>query len=178
MKKAKLIKNTKKEAEIEKDSYSLKNLLLIVIVLVIVLGIFYFITDLLVEPVKQNYEDTPTTQTDLTKITLGSMLEKNQKVYYVLATKQSENDKANYMQLYNNYISKYTSVENSLRFYYVDLSDAINKAYLSDKANITNEISELKVNGDTLFKIKDGKIDSYFEGKTNIIDHLSKLKES
>ena len=52
MKKAKLVKNNKKQEIIEKDSYSLKSFLLIILVLVIILGIFYIITTLVVKPVK------------------------------------------------------------------------------------------------------------------------------
>ena len=114
----------------------------------------------------------------LTKITLNNLLNRKSDEYYVLATKQSENPQANYTQLYNNYINAYKTKENALPFYNVDLSDAINKNYLSNKLNITNEITELKLNDEILFRIKNGEIKEYFVGKTKILDALSKIKES
>jgi len=44
--------------------------------------------------------------------------------------------------------------------------------------NISNEISELKLNDETLFKIKNGKIEEYFVGSKEILKALSTLKES
>jgi len=179
MKKAKLVKiNKKEQVEMQKDSYSLKNLISIIITLIVILGIFYFITTLVIDPVKNDVADNSVTEIDSTKITLNNLLNRKSDEYYVLATKESDNSQANYIQLYNNYISTYKAKENALPFYSVDLSDALNKSYLSDKLNISNEISELRLNDEVLFKIKDGKIKEYFVGKTKILDALSKLKES
>ena len=178
MKKAKLVKNNKKQEIIEKDSYSLKSFLLIILVLVIILGIFYFITTLVVKPVNPTDNDNGVTIIDETKITLNNLLNRKEKEYYVLATKQNNNTQANYQTLYNNYITEYKKQEKALTFYTVNLDDALNKSYISDKLNISNDLSELKVNDDILFKIKDNKIEEYFAGSKNILKQLSTLKES
>lgn len=178
MKKAKLVKNNKKQEIIEKDSYSLKSFLLIILVLVIILGIFYFITTLVVKPVNPTDNDNGVTIIDETKITLNNLLNRKEKEYYVLATKQNNNKEANYQTLYNNYINEYKKQENALTFYNINLDDALNKGYISDKLNISNDLSELKVNDDILFKIKDNKIEEYFAGSKNILNQLSTLKES
>lgn len=177
MKKAKLIKTSKKEVEMKKDSYSLKNLLKIILVLVMVFGIFYFITTLFIKPVINN-TSTPTTEIDATKITLSNLLNRKENEYYVIATKDKDNVQVNYSQLYNNYIREYSSSENALPFYNVDLDDALNKNYMGEKLNISNEISEIKLNDEVLFKIKDNKIEDYFVGSSEILETLSKLKES
>lgn len=178
MKKAKLVKNNKKQEIIEKDSYSLKSFLLIILVLVIILGIFYVITTLVVKPVNPTDNDTGVTIIDETKITLSNLLNRKEKEYYVLATKQNNNTQANYQTLYNNYITEYKKQEGALTFYNINLNDALNKSYISDKLNISNDLSELKVNDDILFKIKDNKIEEYFSGSQNILKQLSTLKES
>lgn len=178
MKKAKLVKNNKKQEIIEKDSYSLKSFLLIILVLVIILGIFYLITTLVVKPVNPTDNDNGVTIIDETKITLNNLLNRKEKEYYVLATKQNNNAQANYQTLYNNYITEYKKQEGALTFYNVNLDDALNKGYISDKLNISNDLSELKVNDDILFKIKDNKIEEYFAGSKNILKQLSTLKES
>jgi len=179
MKKAKLIKTNKKEEKVmEKDSYSLKKLLSIVVILIVIFGVFYLVTDLFIEPVKENNTNNTSTEIDSTKITFNNLLNRKEKEYYVIATKKSENNKVNYLELYNNYISSYSSNEKKLSFYNIDLNDALNKSYLSDKLNISNDISEIKINDDVLFKINNGKIEEYFVGSSNILKELSNLKES
>lgn len=178
MKKAKLVKNNKKQEIMEKDTYSLKSFLLIILVLVIILGIFYFITTLVVKPVNPIDNDNGVTIIDSTKITLSNLLNRKEEEYYVLATKQNNNAQANYQTLYNNYINEYKKQEDALTFYNVNLDDALNKNYISGELNITDDLSELKVNDDILFKIKDNKIEEYFAGNKNILKELSELKES
>ena len=183
MKKAKIIKTNKKQEKIvEQDTYSLKNLIRIIIVLVIILGIFYLITTLVVDAVKQDNINNTVTQIDSTKITLNNLLNRNEEEYYVLATKESLynniNSQIKYSELYNNYISEYASLEDALPFYAVDLDDALNKNYMSDELNITDDIGEIKLNDEVLFKIKDGKIEEYFVGSSDILEELSDLKES
>ena len=128
MKKAKLIKtNKKEEKQIEKDSYSLKNLVLIILILVVVFGLFYLITALVIDPVEQNSTNNTLTEIDSTKITLNNLLNRKESEYYVLATEENDNNQVDYLQLYNNYINEYSSEENALPFYNVDLNDALNK---------------------------------------------------
>ena len=175
MKKAKLIKNNKKEKVVENDTYSLKKLLLIIIVLSVLFGVFYFITYLLVDPTEQNESDNEITEIDESLITLGNLLNRKEKDYYVLATKKSKNNQANYKELYNQYIKKYSENEEALKFYNIDLDNAMNKMYISDELNISNEVSKMKLNDDVLFKIKDNKIDAYYVGNSKILDELAKL---
>lgn len=183
MKKAKLVNIAKKEnVKKESYSYSLKNFILIILILLVILGVFYILTTLLVKPVKQNNTDNSVTKIDHTKITLNNLLNRSADQYYVLAIKESlykgANSNINYTQLYNNYINEYSSLENSLPFYKVDLDDALNKNYIGDKLKVSNEISKIKLNDEVLFKIKDGEIDEYFVGNSEILEELSSLKES
>ena len=181
MKKAKIAKTVEKEKiSDELETYSIKNLLLIVLILVLVFSIFYFITTLVVKSSKQD----ATTQKniieiDSTKITLNHLLDRNEHEYYVLATKESLYNnlgiKTNYVELYDKYINDYSKNTESLKFYKVDLDDALNKNYIGNNTNISDNLEELELSDEVLFKINNGKIDKYFIGSEDILKTLSSL---
>ena len=122
------------------------------------------------------------TQIDSTKITLNNLLDRKENEYYVLATMESLygdiNSEIKYMELYNNYIKEYSSLENALPFYSINLDDALNKNFISDELNISNNISEIKLNNEVLFRVKNQEIVEYFVGSKDILKALSGLKES
>ena len=156
----------------------IRNIIRIILILVITFGVFYLITTLVVNPVEEQTLNNTPTEIGSTKITLNNLLNRKETEYYVLATKESDNSQVNYIMLYNNYISEYKKDEKALTFYNVDLNDALNKNYISEKLNISNEISEIKLNEEVLFKVKEGKIEEYFVGSKDILKALSNLKES
>lgn len=180
MKTAKLKKNKKQEkTNPVENEYSIKNMVTTVTIVAIIFLIFYFITTLVVKPVEDDKSATGITEIDSTKITLSNLLNRKESEYYVLATKESLYDnsynKINYTEMYEGYIDTYNNKENSKPFYRIDLDDALNKVYLGDKLNITDDLSNLKLNNEVLFKIKDGKIESYYVGNSDIIEYLSDL---
>lgn len=176
MKVAKIKKTKEKEAVVVEDTYSIKNIIKIMVILFILFGLFYLITYFLV---KDRKIETPTQESviDSSKIVLGQLLNRSEKEYFVLATKSDDSNysRTNYMDLYNNYINVYSQKDEALSFYYVDLNNALNKKYYSEELNITEEISNMKLNDDVLFRIKDGKINKTYVGKDKIIDKLSAL---
>lgn len=178
MKVAKIRKSSQKEQQIQEETYSIKGMIKILIILLLIFGIFYFITTIFVKE-KNISEENSTTVIDNSKIILNQILLQKEREYYVIATKKSLYDSSyiqtDYIRLYNEYINKYSQEEGSLKFYYVDLDDALNKKYFSDKLNIVNEISKLEINDEVLFKIKNKKIEKTYIGKDKIIDKLSRL---
>lgn len=178
MKTAKIRKTNKKEEKVEiKQEYSIKKMIILVVILFAIFGIFYVITDIVVDPVEETaINDNNITEIDATKITLNNLLDRKESEYYVLATMESSYAKeANYSEIYQNYINDYSTNENALPFYNVDLDDALNKGYIDEILNISDNIEEIKLNDEVLFKIKDGKIDKYYVGNTEIIDFLSNI---
>jgi len=181
MKKAKIVKKTQnQEINNINDEYSIKTLLLIILIIVLVFTIFYFITSLVVKSSqKVNNKNNTVTEIDSSLITLNHLLDRSTEEYYVLATMGSLYDnfdsKINYMELYDKYINKYNTNEDSLPIYKVDLDDALNKNYVSDKLNISNTLDELSLNDEVLFKINDGRIEKYYVGSEKIIEALSSL---
>lgn len=178
MKVAKIKKSSIKEQPIQEETYSIKNMIKILIILLLIFALFYFVTTFFVKDRKIG-EDNSVAVIDTSKITLSQLLSQKEKEYYVIATQktlyESPYIQTNYIVLYNQYINKYIQNEESLKFYYIDLDDALNKKYLSDELNIANEISKLKINDEVLFKIKNNKIEKTYVGKEKIIDKLSRL---
>jgi len=175
-------KKLQKKEEIKEvvESYTIKNMIAIVISICIVFAIFYVITTFVVKDnnkIQNNSNNVAVI--DSTKIVLSQLLNRKEKEYYVIATKNNISDNSyidsNYLSLYNNYINDYKAKENSIPFYYVNLDDALNKNYLSSELKITNEIKELRLNDEVLFKIKEGKIEESFVGSDNILKYLSSL---
>ncbi len=178
MKVAKVRKKQKETKVVQEETYSIKSMIKILFILLIVFGAFYFLTTFLIKN-RGNEENTPVSVIDSSKIILSQLLNRSEEEYYVLATKpslyQSTYMETNYIGLYNNYINKYTQKEDTLTFYYIDLDSALNKKYLSEELNITDYLSELKLNDEVLFKINDGKIEKTYVGKDKILDKLSRL---
>jgi len=164
---------TKKEQNIE--DYSIKNFIKILSFLVIIFLGFYFVTTIFIdEEYKNENKNQEDVVVDSSKIILGQLLTREEQEYYVIATKPSLY-KTSYIQIYNKYINSYKQKENSIKFYYIDLDNALNNEYLSDELNITNEISKLKLNDEVLFKINNGQIEKTYVGKEKILEKLSKL---
>lgn len=181
MKTARIRNNNKKEKNevIVEEEYSMKKMIIIIASLIVVFLVFYFITTLVVKPVKQNNTNSTRTEIDSTKITLNHLLDRKESEYYILVTKNSlyEALNVNYETIYNQYITDYSKQEDSLTFYKSNLDDALNKNFVGEDTNITENLEELKLGDEVLFKIKDGKIDSYSVGHSEIVKTLSSLKK-
>ena len=178
MKVARIKKKESKEVVNIEEGYSLKNMLKIIAILLVIFGVFYFITTIFVKD-KNNDNDNSVAVVDSAKITLSQLLNRKEDEYYVIATKASIYDSSyldtNYISFYNEYINSYKQKENSLSFYYIDLDNALNKKYFGTELNITEDIESLMLNDEVLFKINNGKIEKTYIGKDNILDKLSRL---
>lgn len=159
--------------ELKPEEYSVKKILITLGIVIIVFLIFYLITTLVVKPAKKEEQKNDTyVNFDSTLITLDHLLDRKDNEYYVLAIKTDS--KVNNYEIYNRYITTYKAKENSLKIYNVDLSDSFNNRYIGE-SNITDNLAELKVKEDTLFKIKDGKIEKHYIGSLEVSKALSEL---
>ena len=178
MKVAKLRKKNELKREIESQNYSVKAMIKILAYILIVFTVFYFVTVVLVNN-KKEVIDNPTSVIDSSKITLSQLLTRNESEYYVIATMpsmyKSSYMNTSYIQLYNEHINKYKQKDSSLSFYYIDLDNALNKKYISQDLNIVDDIQNLELNDEVLFKIKNGSIEKYYVGKDKILDKLSRM---
>lgn len=110
-----------------------------------------------------------TTEISYTDIPIGTVFNRNEDAYYVLFDKTG-NDK-------NTYIDTLAS-SLDLNLYKVDMSSEYNKKYASEEDNMdaTNS-TELRINGITLIKIKDGSIKDYVTGEDDIASYLKENKK-
>ena len=145
---------------------------ILVIVILFILGV-YFATRLFVKKdLLNNSEETPVTEVSYSKMVFGTMLNRPYEEYYVMAY-SSENNNANY---YRALIDKYSSEEESLFVYYIDLEDSMNERFIAEDAKTNPDaknIDELRVGEVTLIKVKDGKISKYIENVDDIKRELS-----
>lgn len=155
------------------DNYQAKNMFIIIIIIVALLIPLYFITTLVLNDNKkiENVKDTTPVKIQNEKILVGQLLNRHDSSYYVIAYKKDNK----MISLFEQYIKDYKNKEEHIEFYKIDLDDGLNKGYISDTANITDELKDLKLNDTTLFKIVDGKIDSYYIGNIDVVNALKEI---
>ena len=170
-------KNDNKREKIE-ETYTLKSMMKILLCILTIFVIFYLITNFIVNN-KKSGENDNVTVVDFSKITLSQLLNREEDEYFVIATMASLYNSSyvdtNYINLYNEHINNYKQKDESYAFYYVDLDSALNKNHISDKLNITDDLSKLQLNDEVLFKIKNGSIEKTYVGREKILDKLSRL---
>lgn len=103
-----------------------------------------------------------------TKILCGSILNRDDSEYFVLAYNFKDEDAV----IYDSILTKYQSSQKIIPYYTLDLSNDRNNICLSNKLNISNNINELKLTSPVLIKVKDKKVASYY---TNISDIKTEL---
>ena len=93
-----------------------------------------------------------------TKILCGSILNREDSEYYVMAYEMNEDSAS----LYETVIERYNSAPNKINLYKLDLGNSRNSICRADNANITNDLATLKLSAPTLIKVSDGRIVSNY----------------
>ena len=89
-----------------------------------------------------------------TKILCGSILNRDNSEYFVLAFSMKEDDS----MIYESVVETYKNSSKAIPLYKVDFSNSRNDICKGDSLNITNDVTTLKLVTPTLIKVKDGKI--------------------
>lgn len=163
-------KNNEKVIVQESANDELKKLSTIIFSIVGLVCVFYIITMLITKnngTLKYQRSDE-ISQISYTQILASDILNKNG-TYYVLV----KDNKDAYISLFENYISTYSSLDEHLNVYYVDLNDALNKKYYAGENSIF--VDNLKFNSTTLLKISNGNIESSYTDSKSINDYLKSL---
>ena len=87
------------------------------------------------------------------KILCGSVLNRSEEEYYVLAYEIKDESSSKYETI----VDQYNSGTNNIKLYKLDLSNSRNNICKGD-LNITNDVSTLKLSVPTLIKVKAGNI--------------------
>lgn len=151
-------RNRKKNKAIEEETtLESKKVIKMLIVMAITFGLFYLITIGILskkESVVKKYD--PTIQ--YKKILVGQSFNRNKKEYLVLYY----NSDTDNMDDIHTMLESYNDKKDKIYLYTVDMSEALNKKYISDESNReVNKAEDLKIAGITLIHFKDNKITEY-----------------
>ena len=144
----------------------------VVLGVICVFCIFYLVTVFVLN------KDDNTTKTDeeveisLDTTIVGRSLSMPEDKYYVLYyDAKDETVSEEYSSTITNYI--YSTSEDHVKLYTVDMSDALNKKYVSDESKpMPEKVSDIAIKGTTLMVIEKGKVVEYTEDKTRIEELL------
>lgn len=151
------------------ETYDIKKAIICLVILIIIIGIFYGITMLVISN-KEAEEEKENNYTSIQyeEIIVSNILKQTDSDYYVLVTTSYSTD-------YKQYISDfatYTTKQGALPTYRVDLDNSFNKNYYQEESDFTGEIPVFK--GSTLLRIVDHKITEIYE-ESEIKDAISYL---
>lgn len=103
--------------------------------------------------------------------TVGTIFNRPDTEYYVVFDNFTENPN----QYLTSILFRYSSIEDGLPIYRVDMSNGFNTKYAGEQGNPSaQKVEDVKINGVTLIKIVNGKNVKYIEGATNIENELLK----
>lgn len=144
----------------------------IVLGVICIFCIFYLITVFVLN------KDENTTKTDeeveisLDTTIVGRSFSMPEDKYYVLYyDAKDEAVSEEYSSTITNYI--YSTSEDHVKLYTVDMSDALNKKYVSEESkSMPEKVSDIAIKGTTLMVIEKGKVVEYTEDKTRIEELL------
>jgi len=103
--------------------------------------------------------------------TIGTIFNRPDTEYYVVFDNFTENPN----QYLTSILFRYSSIEDGLPIYRVDMSNGFNTKYAGEQGNPSaQKVEDVKINGVTLIKIVNGKNVKYIEGTTNIENELLK----
>lgn len=145
----------------------------IIITISVILFIFIMFTWTKIKTGEWNLWTKPnafkyTAEAQSTKILCGSILNRDDSEYLVLAYDMQKDNAA----LYETIIERYNNSSNKISLYKVDLGNSKNNICKSDSLNITDNISDLKLVEPTLVKVKDGNIIENYTDYNSIKNYL------
>ena len=167
IKEQKRLKKEKKEAAmLFRDDKEVYNVFKIALGVVIFLAVSYLVVNILRGNFNFfNKRNLETEGLDDTMVMVGTMFNKGDSEYYVLAYDMQDKVNQYYAALAGNY-------KGSKTLYKLDLSSGFNSAFIGEESVISNDFTKLKLSGPTLMVIKGDKIISSYTKETDIEKQL------
>ncbi len=170
-KKLKKEKVSMREYEMNSTNKNVKNGVIIACSVIAFIGLMFVFTkiktgewNLFTKENNINY--TAEVQTE--KITCGSILNRSDEEYLVVAYEMDEDSAS----LYQSIIEKYNNSSKKIPLYQLDLSNSRNNMCLADDLVVTNDVTTLKLVVPTLLKIKNNKVVSSLTNYDSIKNEL------
>ena len=114
-----------------------------------------------------NKKNIKTESIDSKMVIAGTMFNKSEDEYLVLAYDLSNDNEIIYSYLSDNY-------KNPEKIYILDLSSGFNTSIIGNETIISNDLEKLKLSGPTLLVIKKDNIISSYKGEDEIIKYFEK----
>lgn len=144
-------------------------IIILLVVVAVVLGVYFFTKNIVKKTKLDTTDSSVEGSINYDVVTVGTMLNKQDKEYYVIAY-DKEDDSA---VLYDTIINLYKDKESIYPIYVCDLNNDLNKEYVAQESNpAATKIEDFRFNGITLLKIKKGKVIKYIEGLDSIKTEL------
>lgn len=165
--------NLKKIEEVEGTGSDSLHIVRTVAIIVIIFCAFYFLTLFLTN--RDNSSSSTNTSKDTSisysNIIAGRSFSMPEDEYLVLYYDFSDTTLTSSLNtMTNTYISK----DSHLTVYYVDMSDALNKKYVSENSNTSPvSVSDLAINGPTVIHFVNGSVTEYIEGEEEIKNYFN-----
>lgn len=167
-KKNRVVNNTSSSDEISK-------IIKIISAIAVCFAIVYFATSYITGRMSDK-EETGEVEIQKEEILISETFEKTDKEYMVVYYDYEDDLNAN---LYTMLIQNYNNKKKDVPIYKVDLASNLSKNYVAQGEEKSNtkptSLSNLKIKGATVIRIKDKKVIKYLEGKDSIKSYFEEL---
>lgn len=144
------------------------------VIVVVCFAIVYLATSIIMN--LKDKEEKVETEIQKVEILMGETFEKKDSEYIIVY--YDFEDKI-YASLYSMLVENYNSSNKDVPMYKVNLSTNFSKKYMASDEEVSNTnptgLSNLKIKGSTLIRIKDKKVTKYMEGKENIKNYIEEI---
>lgn len=146
------------------------------VIVIVCFAVIYFVTAIINGEIFGKKDTSVDSEIQKVEILMGETFEKNDSEYVIVYYDFKDN---NYSGLYDALVSNYNSSGKEVPMYKVDLSTNFSKKYMTKEGESSNNyptsLSELKISGPTLIRIKDKQVIKYIEGKDNIKNYIEEI---
>ena len=143
-----------------------KTIIIIVIALFLLVGMYFLTKVILNKDVEEDKIMENTIQYD--ELLAGESFNQDEDEYYVIYY-----DSSNEYSTISSLISSYQLNNSDTRLYSVDISNGMNKKYVTDEDIITDNASSLKVKDNTLLKFRNGEVSEVITDINEITNYLN-----
>ena len=143
-----------------------KTIIIILVAVILLVGMYFLTTLILSRDVEEEKITENTIQYD--EILAGSSFGQSEDEYYVIYY-----DSTNEYSTVSSLVSSYQLNGGDIKLYSVDLSNGINKKYITDGDIVTSDASSLRVKENTLLKFEDGEVSETITDLSEIMDILN-----
>ena len=146
----------------------IKRVIIISLVILIVLVGIYFLTEVILNKEDDDSDKVTENAIQYEEILAGESFNQSEDKYYVIYY-DSTDDYSSISSL----ISSYQMNDNELKLYSVDLSNGMNKSYVTDGNVVTTNANSLRVKANTLLEFTNKKVTDVITDNDEIIDILN-----